>query len=274
MYHIIYKTTNPATGEYYFGKHSTPDLTDGYQGSGVWVKQMLAQSTVLLTEIHEHCESDTVAYAVEKTIVDDHFADPLCMNRTRGGRGGLSERVLTLKQIAQIKFSTASGPEIAAHYEVSTSLVSGIRTGRYYDYVSLAVLESDAPFVGETEAGCYHPHATKLTRQQLAQIKYSKATQRMIAQHFDVDETTVWNIRNSKRNVDITENDLNGVEPFAAKRKHKAKLADCIAAEIKFSDATGAEMSRKHNVDRSIVSMIRSGKRYCHITREHLTSLQ
>ena len=33
MFHFVYKTVEPGTGRYYFGKHSTTDLLDGYQGS-------------------------------------------------------------------------------------------------------------------------------------------------------------------------------------------------------------------------------------------------
>ena len=37
MFYIIYKTTQTTTGRYYYGRHMTEDLNDGYRGSGRWV---------------------------------------------------------------------------------------------------------------------------------------------------------------------------------------------------------------------------------------------
>lgn len=41
MYHFLYKTINLVNGKYYFGRHSTSDLEDGYLGSGKSLRHAL-----------------------------------------------------------------------------------------------------------------------------------------------------------------------------------------------------------------------------------------
>jgi len=42
-FHIVYKTTNTITGEYYIGRHSTYNLADGYWGSGHKIKESISK---------------------------------------------------------------------------------------------------------------------------------------------------------------------------------------------------------------------------------------
>jgi len=83
MKHIVYKTYNPSTGEYYFGKHSTNDIHDGYQGSGRWVKENKQE---LLTTNHLYfCETEEESFELEEFLISLCDTDPLMKNLTKGG---------------------------------------------------------------------------------------------------------------------------------------------------------------------------------------------
>ena len=85
MKHLVYKTYNPSTGEYYFGKHSTKNLNDGYKGSGNWIKE--SNQASLITETIHIAQSESDAYELEELLVSLHYNDSLCMNIAKGGSG-------------------------------------------------------------------------------------------------------------------------------------------------------------------------------------------
>ena len=87
-YHIIYKTQSPS-GKYYLGRHSTDDIKDGYQGSGDWVvghKNKHSLSTTILS----YCSSHKELVVAEEKIINEHYDDPMCMNRSRAALGFVS----------------------------------------------------------------------------------------------------------------------------------------------------------------------------------------
>ena len=51
QHHLIYKTSH-VDGKYYYGRHSTSNINDGYIGSGKWVSSIKDKSK-LQTEIME-----------------------------------------------------------------------------------------------------------------------------------------------------------------------------------------------------------------------------
>jgi hypothetical protein len=85
MEHLVYKTYNPLTSEYYFGKHSTNDINDGYKGSGNWIKE--SDRNILITDIIYIADSEEDAYHYEKLVIFENYKDPLCMNIAMGGTG-------------------------------------------------------------------------------------------------------------------------------------------------------------------------------------------
>lgn len=88
MYHYVYVTRDPITGFYYKGMHSTPNLFDGYQGSGRWVKAMRKEGRHLETTILSFHGSAHDAYREEARLVTaELLADPKCKNLCLGGRG-------------------------------------------------------------------------------------------------------------------------------------------------------------------------------------------
>jgi hypothetical protein len=89
--YFLYKTVAPSTGCYYIGVHSTRrPYTDGYQGSGDWIKHCLENKVHLVTGILEFFPSAEEAYAKEANLVtwERIRTDPLMMNRICGGMGG------------------------------------------------------------------------------------------------------------------------------------------------------------------------------------------
>lgn len=87
MYHFVYKTINPLNGKYCFGKHSTNNLKDNYQGSGKWIRDCKKSKTKLITNIIRFTNTEKEAYDFEKIIVEKYFNDPKNMNMVSGGYG-------------------------------------------------------------------------------------------------------------------------------------------------------------------------------------------
>lgn len=89
QYHILYKTVRPSTGEYYYGIHTTNNINDGYQGSGLRIKRLLKSKEHLITGIVEMFNNRQEAANREAEIVtEDLIKDPLCLNLRTGGLGG------------------------------------------------------------------------------------------------------------------------------------------------------------------------------------------
>jgi hypothetical protein len=77
-YHFIYKTSSPS-GKYYFGRHSTSNLNDGYYGSGKWVRSV-KQKEKLTTEIIEYAPSFQELLLLEEKYLQEYVGKPNCMN--------------------------------------------------------------------------------------------------------------------------------------------------------------------------------------------------
>jgi len=94
MFHFTYKISNPATGEYYYGKHSTDNVNDGYMSSGNWVPSLTEEARKgLVKEIVNYYESSELAYEAEKILIGDYWkTDPLCKNEKPGGHQSFFER--------------------------------------------------------------------------------------------------------------------------------------------------------------------------------------
>ena len=87
LYHYVYKTTNPISGKYCYGKHSTNNLKDRYQGSGKWVEDCKKSKIKLKTEIIEFLNTENEAYQLEKFLVEKFRKDKKNMNMVAGGHG-------------------------------------------------------------------------------------------------------------------------------------------------------------------------------------------
>ena len=100
-FRYIYKITNTDTNQYYYGKHTTSDINDGYMGSGIELKKYYELSGFT------HIEKTIELFAVDdkdlnnkeyNTIGDKWQTDSMCLNVMPGGNGGfeyINKKVLT-----------------------------------------------------------------------------------------------------------------------------------------------------------------------------------
>ncbi len=90
-YYYIYKTTNILNDKFYIGMHSTNDIDDGYIGSGkkLWYSINKYGKENHVCEILEYLPDRKLLKLREEEIVNKELlTQELCMNLTRGGRGG------------------------------------------------------------------------------------------------------------------------------------------------------------------------------------------
>jgi hypothetical protein len=91
-YHFIYKTTCLINNNYYIGMHSTDNLSDGYIGSGVRIRNSIRAHGRKYHEIEilEFFENRELLIQREIELVNKELLkDPMCMNLMEGGYGGL-----------------------------------------------------------------------------------------------------------------------------------------------------------------------------------------
>ena len=99
-YHYIYKTTNLKNGKFYVGMHSTDDLNDGYLGSGDRLRRSIRRNGKdnFKLEILEFLPDRTSLSLREKELVnEDLLKNPMCMNLSLGGQGGISNEEHRIK---------------------------------------------------------------------------------------------------------------------------------------------------------------------------------
>lgn len=100
-FRYIYKITITDTNQYYYGKHTTSDINDGYMGSGIELRKYyeLSGFTNIEKSIEMFAIDDKDLNDKEyKTIGDKWQTDSMCLNRTSGGYGGfdyINKKVLT-----------------------------------------------------------------------------------------------------------------------------------------------------------------------------------
>ena len=95
--YYVYKTEHRETSEYYFGRckcRTKEPITDGYFGSGNWVKSIEDKSLLSKVIIAEFDNIED-ASAVELALINDCISDALCMNLKKASSGGMSGKTHT-----------------------------------------------------------------------------------------------------------------------------------------------------------------------------------
>lgn len=78
MHHYTYKITSES-GKYYFGRHSTEKLDDGYLGSGFWIRSIKDKSSVKKTIIAFYKNLEELKEA-ESKLLNENVGKQGCMN--------------------------------------------------------------------------------------------------------------------------------------------------------------------------------------------------
>lgn len=94
-YHYIYKTTNLVNNKYYYGMHSTDNLSDEYRGSGKILKASIKKYGIenFKFEILEYLPNRKNLKEREREVVNqEEVNNKFCMNLQLGGFGGFSEK--------------------------------------------------------------------------------------------------------------------------------------------------------------------------------------
>lgn len=90
MFYTTYRTENKINGHFYYGKHATDDLGDGYLGSGVRLRDAIrkyGRAAFVKEIIGFHRDEWEMNDAEYRLITPDLIADPRCYNLTAGGCG-------------------------------------------------------------------------------------------------------------------------------------------------------------------------------------------
>lgn len=219
MFHFVYKTYS-SSGYYYYGRHSTTNINDGYFGSGKWIRSIKDKSK-LKREIVLFCENYEELLKKEEEYISMYINDPKCMNfnensagfssvnnpnkllkgskilsdRTKGQKNGMygKKRTEEFKIHLSKMYSGENGNFYGRkHTEESKEKIRQKRLGSKFSPETIEKLKKRFP-------GTTHPSA-KLTEEEILEIyKLSwegNLTQKEIGEMFKIRQGHVTKIKN------------------------------------------------------------------------------
>lgn len=227
MFHFIYKTYS-SSGLYYYGRHTTKNINDGYFGSGKWIRSIKDKST-LKRDIILFCENQEELFKKEEEYISMHINDPKCMNfnensvgfssvnnpnkllkgskilrdRIRGQKNGMYGKKHTeefknhLRKINSGENGSFYGKK---HTEEAKEKIRQKKIGKKFSPEVIEKLKKRFP-------GTSHP-MSKLSEIEIMEI-YNLAwegnlTQKQIAEMYNVRQGHITKIKNGKMWVNIT----------------------------------------------------------------------
>ena len=89
-YFYTYIIESKRSQKYYYGRHQTESLDDGYMGTGTWVRQIKDKSRLRKTILNFYPNLEQLEQAEKELIGDKWLVDPFCMNMMPGGKSDAS----------------------------------------------------------------------------------------------------------------------------------------------------------------------------------------
>lgn len=180
-FHVLYKTTNIVTGNYYIGIHSTDDLEDDYLGSGLRLRRSVKKygKASHQREIVELLESRSALIAREAEIVtfDLIIADIKCMNLIPGGGG--NDREYGASELARAKMSAASKAAIRTPEWYAKAVSTRRENDSYQHSVETKAKISEA----HTGKVLTDEHKQKIGRSLVGRIVTEETRQKLAERH-------------------------------------------------------------------------------------------
>jgi len=124
QFYTIYKTTNIINGKFYYGKHVTASLDDGYLGSGNLLKLAIKKygRKNFIKEILFVFDNKTDMNNKEKEIINETILnDKNCYNIAIGGQGGNLGEDVNIK-IGQIMSKINKGKIKSQEHKIKLSI--------------------------------------------------------------------------------------------------------------------------------------------------------
>ena len=170
IYNIIYKTTNKVNNKIYIGVHSTPDLNDGYLGSGKHLKLAINKygSDSFTREILHIFETPEEAYRKESEIVNESFVNRKdTYNLKPGGFGGSEKGRTVSDKTRKLLSDAATGKKLPPRSDDHRNKIGDGNRGK-------TVSEAARKKIGAARKGRTHSEEAKRKMSEAAKKRQCK----------------------------------------------------------------------------------------------------
>jgi len=228
MYHFIYKTYSPS-GFYYYGRHSTLNINDGYFGSGNWIKSIKDKSK-LKRDIIVFCDDTQELLEKEREYIINNIDNPKCMNFNENPLG----------------FSSINNPNtLLKGSKVLSERFKGEKNGMYGKKLS----EEQKRKISEYTRGERNPFYGKI---------HSEETKRKIG------EFKMGKPRSEETKLKLSEALSGENHPMA--KLNESQILEIYGLSWA-GELSQTEIGKKYNIRQGHVTKIKNGKMWKNITK-------